>query len=110
MSDACRASDALTRVFALLGKRWTGLILGTLTEYGPAHFAELRRGIRGISERILSDRLTELAEAGLVVREVEHGPPVGVRYRLTGAGRGLGPALAELARWAEEHLPADPGA
>lgn len=96
----------------MLGKRWTGLVIGVLTG-GPAHFAEIRRSIPGISERMLSDRLTELADVGLVVREVVEGPPLGVRYRLTSAGMALRPALEELQRWAQKHLrppiPADHG-
>lgn len=106
MHGDCSVSQALSDVFVLLGKRWSGLILGALLETGPAHFAELRRGISGISERILSNRLAELAAAGLIVREVEQGPPLGVVYRLTPAGEALRPALTELGRWATEHLPA----
>ena len=67
----------MTRVFQLLGKRWTGLIVVVLLQR-PAHFAELRRAIPGISERMLSDRLTELAAAGLVLRQVDDGPPLRV--------------------------------
>ncbi|MGV9559008.1 winged helix-turn-helix transcriptional regulator [Streptomyces sp. NPDC003401] len=101
---ACsRVGDGITSVFGLLGKRWTGMIVAALMQ-GPVHFAELRRGIPGISERMLSDRLTELSAAGLVVREVDEGPPLRVSYRLTEAGTALGPALHELGRWAEEHL------
>ncbi|MET7933407.1 helix-turn-helix domain-containing protein [Streptomyces sp. NPDC005322] len=103
--QACKQVDGkMTRFFELFGKRWTGLIVAVLTEQG-AYFAELRRAIPGISERMLSDRLTELAAAGLVVREVDAGPPLRVAYRLTDAGRALEPALKELARWAEDHLP-----
>lgn len=103
----CTGVDvALSRVFALLGKRWTGLIVAVLTQRA-AYYTELRRAIPKISERMLSDRLTELAEAGLVVREVDEGPPLRVTYRLTEAGEALGPALAELGKWAETYLPAD---
>ncbi|MFC6596780.1 helix-turn-helix domain-containing protein [Kitasatospora paranensis] len=105
---ACTGVDhGITRVFALLGKRWTGLVVAVLG-HGPAHFAELRRAIPGISERMLSDRLTELAEAGLVLREVDDGPPLRVRYQLTESGCALGPAMTELRTWAEHHLPALP--
>ncbi|WP_030677968.1 helix-turn-helix domain-containing protein [Streptomyces rimosus] len=101
---ACRQVDTgMARVFGLLGKRWTGLIVSVLME-GPVFFAELRRAVPGISERMLSDRLTELAAAGLVVREVDGGPPLRVSYRLTEAGRALEPALKELGRWAETYL------
>ncbi|MGX2996022.1 winged helix-turn-helix transcriptional regulator [Streptomyces sp. JNUCC 64] len=94
----------MTRVFGLLGKRWTGLIVTVLLG-GPAHFSELRRAIPGISERMLSDRLTELAGEGLVLREVVEGPPLRVAYRLTEAGAALKPALVALGEWAETHLP-----
>jgi DNA-binding HxlR family transcriptional regulator len=103
--DMCTAPEAgITRVFQLLGKRWTGLIIAALMN-GPGHFAELRRVVPGISERMLSDRLTELATLGLVVREVDGGPPLRVSYRLTASGRALRPAVVELTRWAESHLP-----
>ena len=74
--------QALTPVFTLLGKRWSGLIIGTLLS-GPARFAEICRHVPGVSERMLSGRLNELVGAGLVERRVLAGPPVGVEYRLT---------------------------
>ncbi|MFJ2021607.1 MULTISPECIES: winged helix-turn-helix transcriptional regulator [Streptomyces] len=102
---ACKRVDGgITRVFQLLGKRWTGPIVAVLVE-GPAHFADLRRAVPGISERMLSDRLSELGTAGIVVREVEEGPPLRVLYRLTESGAALEPALLALGEWAEEHLP-----
>ncbi|WP_328537791.1 winged helix-turn-helix transcriptional regulator [Streptomyces sp. NBC_00344] len=105
--QACQqVGGAITRVFELLGKRWTGLIVAVLMQQ-PVYFADLRRAIPGISERMLSDRLTELAMAGLLVREVDEGPPLRVSYRLTEAGRGLEPALNELGLWADAYLPAE---
>ncbi|MHC3470219.1 winged helix-turn-helix transcriptional regulator [Streptomyces sp. 7R007] len=107
-ASACKqVDDGITRVFQLLGKRWTGPIVSVLTS-GPAYFVHLRRAIPGISERMLSDRLTELAAAGLVVREVDEGPPLRVSYRLTEAGAALEPALRELGEWAKVHLPEEP--
>ncbi|MFE9453955.1 winged helix-turn-helix transcriptional regulator [Streptomyces sp. NPDC006739] len=99
-----QVDEGITRVFQLIGKRWTGPVLSVLTA-GPAHFADLRRAIPGISERMLSNRLTELAAAELVMREVNEGPPLRVSYHLTEAGTALEPALKELARWAKAHLP-----
>ena len=96
--------QALTRAFAVLGKRWNGVLIGTLVE-GPAGFAQLARSINGISESVLSDRLSELGKAGLLSRKVHEGPPVTVTYELTACGRGLVPALKELGRWASESLP-----
>ena len=98
-----RADQALVRAFDLLGKRWTGVILGTLSG-GPAGFRALGRAVQGISDSMLSDRLAELVEAGLVTRSVQEGPPVAVTYALTEAGRALLPALEQVTRWAEERL------
>ncbi|MER7841305.1 helix-turn-helix domain-containing protein [Streptomyces sp. NPDC096040] len=107
-SGQCKGVDAgITRVFQVLGKRWNGPILSVLMGQ-PAHFASLRRAIPGISERMLSDRLAELGAAGLVVREVDEGPPLRVSYRLTAAGAALGPSLKELGEWAKDHLPDTP--
>lgn len=93
------------RAFDLLGKRWTGVVLGTLSG-GPAGFRALARAVDGISDSMLSDRLGALTNAGLVTRTVEEGPPLSVAYELTAAGRALLPALEQISRWAEEHLPA----
>jgi DNA-binding HxlR family transcriptional regulator len=102
---ACLRSDAaLVRAFDLLGKRWTGVVLGTLSS-GPVGFRALARAVDGISDSMLSERLSELCGAGLVTRTVTDGPPLSVAYELTGAGRALLPALGQIARWAEEHLP-----
>ena len=98
-----RACDAaLYRAFEFLGKRWNGVLLGTLIQ-GPAGFAELKRGL-GISDSMLSDRLVELARAGLVQRTVDTGPPVAVSYALTDNGQAVLPALKALTTWAQENL------
>lgn len=100
-----RACDAaLARAFRFLGKRWNGVLLGTLVRK-PAGFAELKRAVPGISDSVLSERLTELAAAGLVERTVDAGPPVAVTYRLTEAGLALAPALHALSAWAADNLP-----
>src|SRR2546429_8579691 len=100
---AHECDDRLTRVFALLGKRWSGVILGLLLQ-GPARFAVLARTIPGISERMLSDRLNELARDGLVDRTVLDGPPLGVIYRLTESGRAIGPGLLRLGQGGERYM------
>ncbi|WP_318842157.1 winged helix-turn-helix transcriptional regulator [Streptomyces marincola] len=103
-ASLCSAPDtAVLRVFGLLGKRWTGVLIAALMN-GPGYFTELKRAVPGISERMLSDRLSELADEGLVTRRVQEGPPLRVSYCLTPAGRALSPALKELTRWAEAHL------
>ena len=99
---ACDAG--VRRAFDFLGKRWNGVILGTLSG-GPTGFADLRRGVGAITDSVLSDRLVELTEAGLVERTVTETRPPGVRYQLTATGAQLLPILHELGSWAETALP-----
>jgi DNA-binding HxlR family transcriptional regulator len=105
-AEQCLSADAtLARAFDLLGKRWTGVLLATLRG-DVVGFRVLSRAIPGISDSVLSDRLSELADAGLVLRSVKEGPPVSVSYALTEAGEALLPALEQISRWAAIHLPA----
>lgn len=103
---AIQCDVALTSVFGVLGKRWTGLVIGVLLER-PARFAEIARAIPGITESMLSTRLAELKDAGLVTREVLEGPPIASLYRLTPSGEALRPALMALGAWAHAHLGAE---
>jgi DNA-binding HxlR family transcriptional regulator len=99
---ACDAG--IRRAFDFLGKRWNGVILGTLSG-GPVGFAELRRGVGAITDSVLSDRLVELTEVGLVERTVTQTRPPGVRYQLTATGTELLPILHQLGSWADGALP-----
>lgn len=94
---------AVTLAFSVLGKRWNGMIVDGLSG-GALSFVLLRRAVPGISDAVLSDRLSELADAGLLCRAVEPGPPVSVAYALTPAGEELVPLLQQLGRWAERNL------
>ena len=94
---------AVTLAFSVLGKRWNGMIVSSLGG-GPSTFVALRRSVGGISDTVLSDRLAELADAGLVARTVDPGPPVTVSYALTASGEGLLPILNQLGRWASANL------
>lgn len=85
----------------LIGKRWTGAIVCALTER-PMRYGELRKTVPGLSDRLLSQRLRELEEEGLVQREVEAATPVRVTYSLTEVGEELGPAIRELKVWARK--------
>lgn len=98
-------SAGIRRAFDFLGKRWNGVILGTLSA-GPTGFADLRRGVGAITDSVLSDRLVELTEAGLVERTVTQTRPPGVSYQLTSIGSQLLPILHQLGSWAETALPA----
>jgi DNA-binding HxlR family transcriptional regulator len=104
-ADECvPAGDLLARAFKFLGKRWNAMVLGRLSE-GAAGFRELSRSIDGISDSVLSDRLSDLATGGLISRTVDEGPPVAVTYELTDRGRALMPGLEQIAIWAKDNLP-----
>ena len=84
-----------------LAKRWTPQVLVCLLG-GPTRYSELARRVAGVSKPVLTERLRELEEAGLVAREVDIGPPITSTYRLTVEGETLRPALEELWGWAEQ--------
>jgi DNA-binding HxlR family transcriptional regulator len=102
MSKSC--DSALAQAFKFLGKRWNGVILGTLSN-GSSGFAELKRNVVGISDSVLSERLSELQQAGLITRSVVPGPPVSVSYELSDTGNALIPAMQALSTWASENFP-----
>ena len=103
-----QACPRLAAAFALFGKRWSAVIVDLLLQR-PARFHELARAVPGLSQRVLTERLRELADAGLVERRVGTGSPITVTYSLTERGRALGPAMDALREWAaveEGELPA----
>lgn len=101
--DLHTCDAAVSLAFSILGKRWNGMILSTLGS-GALSFAALKRGVPGISDAMLSDRLTGLAEVKLLTRSVDAGPPVAVTYELTPQGEQLLPLLEQLGQWAAANL------
>jgi DNA-binding HxlR family transcriptional regulator len=92
--DPCGVARALD----LIGERWALLVVRELL-FGPKRFADLRVGLPRLSQNVLSHRLRELEDAG-VVRRRKLGPPVsGWVYELTERGRDLQPVLIQLGRW-----------
>jgi DNA-binding HxlR family transcriptional regulator len=90
----CSFACALDRI----GERWSLLIVRELL-LGPLRFSELARAVGGAPTDVLTRRLRDLEEAG-IVRRVELGPPASVTaYELTALGRGLERPLLELGRW-----------
>jgi DNA-binding HxlR family transcriptional regulator len=88
----------VARALDLVGERWTLLVVRELL-FGPKRFTDLVRGLPGMSQNVLSQRLRELGKAGLVERR-RMGPPVsGQVYELTERGAALRPVVIELARW-----------
>lgn len=84
--------------------KWKGLILWELAAHQVRRFAELRRGLPGVSEKMLTQHLREMEEDGLVHREVYAQVPPRVEYSLTDHGRTLNQALAPLGAWGIERI------
>ncbi|MGW2284341.1 winged helix-turn-helix transcriptional regulator [Streptomyces phaeochromogenes] len=84
--------------------KWKSLILWELDHYGVRRFAELRRGLPGVSEKMLIQHLREMEEDGLVHREVYREVPPKVEYSLTEHGVSLNAALASLGAWGTERI------
>ena len=87
------------RAVELIGKRWTGAIIFLLLR-SRCRFAQLRDAIPDITDRMLSERLQELEENGIVERNVIPETPVRVEYALTKKGRALADALDAIGEWA----------
>ncbi|MEV8348672.1 winged helix-turn-helix transcriptional regulator [Streptomyces niveus] len=84
--------------------KWKPLILWELNNYGTRRFAELRRGLPGVSEKMLIQHLREMEEDGLVHREVYRQVPPKVEYSLTEQGVSLNTALSSLGTWGTERM------
>src|SRR6059036_1708940 len=87
------------RASELIGRRWTGAIIFVLLR-ARCRFATLREAIPDITDRMLSERLQELEEEGIVERTVVPETPVRVEYALTRKGRSLAGPIDAIADWA----------
>ncbi len=93
--DACGLAHALE----LIGERWSMLVLRELA-YGPRRFSELKADLPGISANVLTQRLGELEERG-VIRKSRLPPPASVQvYEATAWGLEATPLIARLGKWA----------
>src|SRR6478672_3830596 len=93
---------AVREVLNRVGDKWSVQIVALLGD-GPLRFSELRRGIEGISQRMLTLTLRGLERDGLVTRTLFPSVPPRVDYELTKLGRTLLEPLGALAGWAEKH-------
>ncbi|MFD7865124.1 winged helix-turn-helix transcriptional regulator [Streptomyces sp. NPDC057682] len=84
--------------------KWKSLIIWELHEHGTRRFAELRRGLPGVSEKMLVQHLREMETDGLVRREVYPVVPPKVEYSLTEHGITLNTALGALSEWGKERI------
>lgn len=87
----------------LIGKKWTLVVIRYLME-GPKRFNELKRAIKNISSKTLSQTLSDLEEKGIINRRVYTESPIGVEYSLTSKGKDLIHLLQAMKSWGEKWL------
>lgn len=92
--DLCGIAQALD----IVGERWALLVVRELL-FGPKRFADLHRGLPGMSQNVLTQRLRELADSGVLARRRALPPAGGLVYELTQRGRDLEPVLLALGHW-----------
>ena len=95
MKVQCNADQ----IWNVLGKAWALLILKKLSEKDATRFNEIKKAIPQISNTVLSDRLHELEEEGLITKKVYAEVPIRVEYSLTKQARDLGKILEQLDGW-----------
>ena len=94
------------RLLDRIGTKWVSMAVRVLADAQPGEvrFAEMRRRMPGVSHKMLSQTLRDLAADGLVARRVEDTVPPSVHYSLTPLGRSLTGPLDAVRSWAEEHM------
>jgi len=91
----------------LIGRRWSGAILRVIYD-GETRFSEIANAVPGLSDRLLSERLKELEQEGVLVRNVYPETPVRIEYCLTDKGRDLGQVMDSIGEWAHRWLAPHP--
>jgi DNA-binding HxlR family transcriptional regulator len=101
--EACRFAYALD----LVGERWALLVVRELL-LGPKRFTDLRAGLSHASSNILSERLRDLEQNGVIQRRKLPPPAASTVYELTEWGRELEPIVTKLGAWgARSPIPPD---
>lgn len=94
--------DFIRHILDRVGDKWSVLVVGTL-EAGPLRYTELVYAIPGISQRMLTRTLQQLAQDGIVRRTAFAEVPPRVEYELTALGRSLLTTVLALAAWAVDN-------
>ena len=95
----------IARALDVVGERWALLVVRELL-FGPKRFADLHRGLPGLSQNVLTHRLRDLEDSGVLIRRRALPPSSGLVYALTDRGLQLEPVLLALGRWGS---PSQPG-
>lgn len=96
--DDCGFSSALQAV----GGKWKTSIIWIL-HLKPHHFAELRRLLPGVSEKVLTQQLRQLEADGLISRRAYGEVPPRVEYAITPLGLSLNDAVTTMSLWGKRH-------
>lgn len=91
--------EELVGLLNKLSKAWTFPIVIYLKKAQKARFNEIKRNVKGICSRSLSERLDELEKEGIVKREVTKDSPPKVEYSLTEKGLELAAVLEQIIAW-----------
>lgn len=102
----CAGDDwcAITCTMDVIGNKWHPVIVHRLLVDGPLRFNELADAVGAITNKVLSNSLTDLQEKDLVERTVVDDQPVEVEYALTERGESLEPVIEALQSWGSTHL------
>lgn len=93
----------LSRALEIVGERWALLIVRDLIAK-PKRFTDLRQGLPRIPTNVLSARLKELEQAGVLQRRILPRPATAVVYELTDYGRELDDIMMALGRWGAQSM------
>lgn len=89
------------RAISVIGKKWNCTIIRCMLA-APRRFSDISKYVEGLSDRLLSQRLQELEELGIVERRVFDRRPVLVEYALTEKGASLRQVVEAIQRWADQ--------
>ncbi|MEM9284079.1 MAG: helix-turn-helix domain-containing protein [Verrucomicrobiota bacterium] len=92
------------RVLGIISGKWKPSVIYHLSEGKVLRFAELRKLIPEVTQRMLTQQLREMERDGLIQRTDHQEKPLRVDYRLTELGRTLGPLFEILETWGESHM------
>jgi DNA-binding HxlR family transcriptional regulator len=93
----------VARTLALIGDRWTILILRDLFRHGPRRFQDLQDSLVGAAPNTISSRLKAMEASGLVARHPYSEHPPRLEYQLTDKGKTLGPIVKAMRDWGLKH-------
>lgn len=91
----------MNKILKIIGSKWTVLIIHNLLE-GTRRFGELQRLLPGISPKTLTQRLSELEQAGVLERKVFAEVPLHVEYSLTKKGLSLNEVFLKMVEWGQK--------